>query len=332
MERRKDLDFAKGVGIILMVLGHCYSAGNGEHILCWLYSFHMPLFFLIPGIVYGIYRRHTTDTFWNIVKKKVKRLLIPYFFFATITASFLSVLGRKTLAVFGAYMWRIITLQGINAMWFIPCFLAAELIFVAANRTKYAIACNAVIALAGMIAVCAPVLRGIAPGIQNIIIGAAFLSLGFLCARIYTTSIKFPLWLGCVVLHLVLAILNERVDLAYGVYGTPILYFVNGLLGTFVAIRAFTWLAKSRLGNVSVWLGENSIIVLCTSSVVIEVFRLMDYKLTNSILPSLGGAEGIILCALVMMAEVFMILFCNKYLWFITGKNAQKQTHNVRSL
>lgn len=50
MERRKDLDFAKGIGIILMVLGHCYSAGNGEHILCWLYSFHMPLFFIIPGM------------------------------------------------------------------------------------------------------------------------------------------------------------------------------------------------------------------------------------------------------------------------------------------
>lgn len=70
MERRKDLDFAKGVGIMLMVLGHCYSAGNGTYILRWLYSFHMPLFFIIPGIVSGIYRRHTTGSVWNVAKKR----------------------------------------------------------------------------------------------------------------------------------------------------------------------------------------------------------------------------------------------------------------------
>lgn len=129
MERRKDLDFAKGIGIILMVLGHCYSEGNGTNLLCWLYSFHMPLFFIIPGIVYGTYRRPSTISFWNIVKKKAKRLLVPYFFFATITAVFLCILGRRTMDVFGTYMWRIVSLQGINAMWFIPCFLVSELFF-----------------------------------------------------------------------------------------------------------------------------------------------------------------------------------------------------------
>lgn len=191
MERRKDLDFAKGVGILLMVLGHCYSEGNGAYILRWLYSFHMPLFFIIPGIVYGLYRRHTTNTFWTITKKKAKRLLIPYFFFATMTAIALCVLGRRTLADFGAYMWRIVTLQGVNAMWFIPCFLAVELIFTAANRAKQASACNAVIALAGIMAVCFPVLRQAAPGIQKIIIGSAFMSLGVLCAKIYPSRSNF---------------------------------------------------------------------------------------------------------------------------------------------
>lgn len=169
-----------------------------------------------------------------------------------------------------------------------------------------------------------PVLRAIAPGIQNIIIGTAFLSLGCLCAQICTASVRFPLWTGCAVLHLILAILNQRVDMAYGVYGYPALYIVNGLLGTTVAIRAFDWLARSRVGNLLVWFGENTIVVLCTSSMVIEVFRLMDYKLANAILPSLGSAEGIILGALVMVVETLIILFCNKYLWFITGKRHEK--------
>ena len=316
------MDFAKGVGIILMVLGHCYSAGNGENILCWLYSFHMPLFFIIPGIVYGLYRRQTTNTFWTITKKKAKRLLIPYFFFATMTAIALCILGRRTLADFGEYMWRIVTLQGINAMWFIPCFLAVELIFIAANRAKHAATYNVLIVLAGMMAVCFPVLGQSAQGLQRILIGSAFMSLGVLCAKIYTAPIKSLLWVGFVVLHLVLAIPNDRVDMAYGIYGNPILYYVNGLLGTFVVIRVFTYLAKFRLGNFTVWLGENSIIVLCTSSLVIEVLRLMDYKITNSGLPSLGIAEGILLCTIVMMIEVVIIRFCNRYLSALFGKKS----------
>ena len=37
------LDVLKGIGIILVVIGHIYS---NQTIFNWLYSFHMPLFFL----------------------------------------------------------------------------------------------------------------------------------------------------------------------------------------------------------------------------------------------------------------------------------------------
>ncbi len=134
MDRRKELDFAKGVGIVLMVLGHCYSAGNGENVLCWLYSFHMPLFFIVPGIVYS--KTQKNDGFLKIIIKKIKRLLVPYFFFATIIAMMLCIVGRKTIGDFVEYIWRIVTLRGINAMWFIPCFLIAELLFIAAAQAK----------------------------------------------------------------------------------------------------------------------------------------------------------------------------------------------------
>ena len=320
MERRKDLDFAKGVGIILMVLGHCYSAGNGENILCWLYSFHMPLFFIVPGIVYGNYHRRTERGFGSVVIKKFKRLLIPYFFFATITASFFCVLGRKSLAVFGAYMYRIVTLQGINAMWFIPCFLVVELIFAASRRTKHHVINNVLLALAGLTTVWLPVVKEIVPGLQSVIIGSAFMALGFLCSRRYIASISLPVWIGCTLIHLMVAMWNGRVDLAYGVYGNPILYFVNGLLGTFVIIRAYDYLSNSRLSRYIVWLGEHSIVVLCTSSMVIEILRLADYKIAGASLPSLGDAEGIILCIFTMLIETIIILFSNKYLGYIVGK------------
>lgn len=42
-ERLSWLDVLKGIGIILVVMGHIYS---NSIIFNWLYSFHMPLFFL----------------------------------------------------------------------------------------------------------------------------------------------------------------------------------------------------------------------------------------------------------------------------------------------
>ena len=42
-ERLSWLDVLKGIGIILVVIGHVYS---NRTVFNWLYSFHMPLFFL----------------------------------------------------------------------------------------------------------------------------------------------------------------------------------------------------------------------------------------------------------------------------------------------
>ena len=43
------LDVLKGIGIILVAIGHIYS---NQTVFNWLYSFHMPLFFLAAGWVY----------------------------------------------------------------------------------------------------------------------------------------------------------------------------------------------------------------------------------------------------------------------------------------
>lgn len=54
--RNISLDIAKGIGIILVVIGHTMSpimSGNVvmENVYKILYVFHMPLFFLLSGLV-----------------------------------------------------------------------------------------------------------------------------------------------------------------------------------------------------------------------------------------------------------------------------------------
>lgn len=327
MERRKDLDFAKGVGIVLMVLGHSYSAGNGESLLRWLYSFHMPLFFIVPGIVSASYSAKESAGIWSVIQKKARRLLVPYFFFATIASILLCVIGRKTLDTFGTYMWRIATLQGINAMWFLPCFLFAE-ILMKAVKGKTGTYGNYLAAILGILAVFVPIVKEAAPMLQRVLIGASFCGLGWILAKPYTVRINKAVWAVCAIAHLILAKANGLVDLAYGVYGNAILYYMNGLLGTFVVVQFYHMVRETMADRLLVWLGQNTIVVLCTSSLVIEIIRLLDYKLFDNMLPRCGFWEGVLMCAITMLAEVPIILFCNKYLQFAVGKGKRVKSEN----
>lgn len=47
MERDLRFDIMRGIGIILMMLGHIPVEG---FIYRWIYSFHMPMFFILSGL------------------------------------------------------------------------------------------------------------------------------------------------------------------------------------------------------------------------------------------------------------------------------------------
>lgn len=49
-ERIEYIDIAKGIGILLVIAGHLF-AYRGP-ISRWIFSFHMPLFFILSGICY----------------------------------------------------------------------------------------------------------------------------------------------------------------------------------------------------------------------------------------------------------------------------------------
>ncbi len=94
-----ELDIMKFWGILLVVLGHVTNmytpAGLIQPIipsttLCYIsslvYSFHMPLFVFVSGAVYCYQceKMAKKNTIMDLIKKKAKRLLIPYLVFGII--------------------------------------------------------------------------------------------------------------------------------------------------------------------------------------------------------------------------------------------------------
>lgn len=93
------LDYAKGIGIILVVYGHVISGLSNAGVLrtisvaakqaldlsvLSIYTFHMPLFFFIAGILFKDSRLKTDRQRLTFAGKKIVGLLYPYLLWSVI--------------------------------------------------------------------------------------------------------------------------------------------------------------------------------------------------------------------------------------------------------
>lgn len=75
-QRNQVVDLMKGVAILLMLVGHT-GIPKEEFLYKFIYSFHMPLFFIIAGY-YAKSGEETGMSFLQTLKKDFKRLMVPY--------------------------------------------------------------------------------------------------------------------------------------------------------------------------------------------------------------------------------------------------------------
>ncbi|EPR37232.1 acyltransferase 3 [Desulfovibrio sp. X2] len=118
MQRDTAIDCARGIGILLVVAGHARGPWPLEKAI---YSFHMPLFFLVSGFL------AKRTGLGGLVRAKAKTLLVPY-----LTACLLTFLAfGNGLAASAADLRELalgIATGGANGtlpfdspLWFLPC-------------------------------------------------------------------------------------------------------------------------------------------------------------------------------------------------------------------
>ena len=78
-KRLKFLDCAKGIAILLLILSHCMS--DESMLKTWIFSFHMPIFFIVCGILQAqkFPNGQTLDLIGPFLKKRCRQMLLPYF-------------------------------------------------------------------------------------------------------------------------------------------------------------------------------------------------------------------------------------------------------------
>lgn len=116
-KRIRELDFLKGIAIVLVVVGHSVSqiiSGDPDvyeenPLFRFIYSFHMPLFTFISGYICRLTLK--TDTAW--LRKRVRQIGTPYLLALIL---WYGILRRESLADFLSPM----------AYWYLPFVLIAD--------------------------------------------------------------------------------------------------------------------------------------------------------------------------------------------------------------
>ena len=131
-QRENWVDIVKGIGIILVVMGHagCPVLPHGI-----IYSFHMPLFFFLSGL---FIKRQCEKDFCTYVKKNFRSLLLPYFYFNILSIIFyyiMSCIFHKELLLgsvqdnlIGIFVGMRFGSPYHHLLWFLPCLFFAKII------------------------------------------------------------------------------------------------------------------------------------------------------------------------------------------------------------
>mgnify|MGYP003374954817 FL=1 len=122
-----EITIAKGIGILLVVLGHAMKqTGMTDQLTAGLiqliYSFHMPLFFVLSGFVsVKILDYGKKEEIFPYIRNRAIRLLIPYFVMGILYMPLKFLLSRFARNPYDfTSAWKLIIGENPNTtMWFL---------------------------------------------------------------------------------------------------------------------------------------------------------------------------------------------------------------------
>ena len=267
-------DIAKGIAIILMVLGHV--SGKPTVLHNFIFSFHMPLFFVANA--FFIKKYDIEKTFF----KSIKSLLIPYFIIALIAAFIFLFqhIGNGAIDAFGIKLAAMLfsstrspqfapAIPGIWAIWFVTCLFVARNSYVIVRRIGEKTHIIVSIALSIFLFIV-----GYYIGVKGTFmpwsfdiafVGIVFMWFGDILHKFKLLETKV-FWIIAVISGIFWIILVNNgfwIELALKRYGEGPGVFISACLGCIVVIAVSKLLEKVKIiSSFLIWAGRNSMVIL----------------------------------------------------------------------
>lgn len=327
MQKRLNyIDVTKGIAIFVIVLGH--TLVHSEHcsfIFKLLYSFNIPLFFIISGFTFNV----ENINFNSFFKKKFIRLIIPYFVWSIIFlipyllfgSKISNTLGTKSSFDMMEQIYNIIYGNGINnalkqnsSLWFLPALFSMEIIYYfiikkIKNNKKNDLSILLFTFLIGFFT--SMFLKIYLPfGINTTLNIGIYFFIGYLLKKynLINKIIKFK----SVVLFFIIGIFsfinNDIVSCIDYYYGNYLLSLCSGFGISFSIIFVSKFLSKN---NILILLGKNTISILIFHKILILLFQTKFGFISNYLLNSNIYIEFFI-SIIISIISIFISLLIGK--------------------
>ena len=136
------IDALKGLGIILVFLGHIGETGSSFRL--YLYTFHVPLFFVLAGYIYDA-EKYNQIPLEQQIRQKAKQYLLPYIIMVGINiiiAILIQLLNQGPEGLLiqiarwicGSLYVLSKSMPNCATLWFLPCFFASYVFFAIWHR------------------------------------------------------------------------------------------------------------------------------------------------------------------------------------------------------
>ena len=342
-KRYDFLDVAKGIGILFVVIAHINYTPS---VLTVIYSFHMPLFFFLSGMLFDC-RKY--PKFSMFVKRKTQTLLCPYVLFYV--CSFLYRLcvqlvanGRNIdLEVFVSYFSQLFLSQGSSKLpnaplWFVPCLMIVEVIFYWISKLKRPL----VIGVSALVTALGWLIESEVFPYENKLLpwslDSAFFAIGFfalgnislngICGfsqKIRNSKTKSLICITIVLfataLLIPLALYNGKVSMGSKILGNGFILYLTGVLGACIILALSMMLKTNRF---LIYCGRNSFIIMAVHYLIRDFLRLLYSFFNIPLYDKYSVVETILPIIIVTALSLLFSLFYNKL------KMVVKKTRDVR--
>ena len=353
------LDMAKGAGIVLMVAGHLIGSvqtidykpyfSPTYHVIA---SFHMPLFFIISGILLRITQEERKEM-GHIIYRKAKGLLLPYATFSLIymVINICTCIFQPELLEFPD-LWKFfiysVTLRGVSVLWFLPTLFFGEILFLWVRKRTSERKTAASFAVTGLlIFYFSPILswEGWEHNLGLMTVGSllhmavrsvlscTFLLIGYESAHFFQrrqerSVLGFAAGAALLILNGFLCFLNGDVDLNFMVFDNFLLYTLCACIGSFGVILICKHMYCSRL---LLFFGTNSLVIMATHmefKVMMDSIRF-SYWLNQYVTRAKEWVLFLTMAVFITVVEAGIVFLYNHYLYFLIGKEKPERTRQT---
>lgn len=326
-ERINWIDNIKGFGILSVIIGHTILP-NDLHVL--IYTFHMPLFFLLSG--YFLF--YKDRPYIENLKNKAISLLVPFvifniFTFVSYDIGKIFLRGENfSINEFFEYLYYMVFGDRIDYyLWFLPCLFLSEMLLLLLPKKKspkFLLLTFLSLSVVGSI-VNYIFQKPLIFNLDIVLISSSFIILGNYLKQYNPKHMKATIAIALLV-YIPFAYLSAKstdfrgIDMYDCRFGNYLYFYIAAIAAIYVIFQIFKKLPNSKFLS---FFGKNTMLIYCSHRIILngifQVFDKMNFLAQDE--PTILYLRSAIAIVLVCMICIPLIFFVNKYCPFIIGKS-----------